>query len=84
MKLYQLTYWCHVHGSRAVFAANKRDADEKGKELFDYYEMDIEVSTVEVPTRKAELVEFLNNIEPVCGHYSATHVKTMPCRGFLL
>lgn len=84
MKLYQLTYRCHIHGSRTLFAANKRDADEKGKELFDQSEREIEVSTVEVPTRKAELIEFLNKIEPVYGHYSATHVKTMPCVGYLL
>jgi hypothetical protein len=75
MKVYQIWYWCPTHGSRARFAANKRDAMEEAKSLAS--EINIEVSTVEAPKTKADLIDFLNSISPVDGHHNATLVATI-------
>ena len=78
MKLYQVYRWDHNDGPTVSFYANKAEATRAAKTFVKETDNDaaIEVSVLELPTKKSELIFALNSIAATHAHYSATLVAS--------
>ena len=78
MKLYQVYRWENDEGPTVSFYANKAEATRAAKTFVKETDNDgeIEVSVLELPTKKSELIFALNSIDATNAHYSATLVAS--------
>ena len=75
MKLYQNYWWNPTHGPQVRFFANKRDAIKDAKKVLS--ETPIDVSLVNLPNKKSDIIAFINNLgctEPINGEQIAEFI----------
>ena len=78
MRIYQVYRRDHTDGPTVRFYANKAEATRAAKTFVKETDNDgeIEVSVLELPTKKSELIFALNSIDATDAHYSATLVAS--------
>ena len=78
MKLYQVYRWENGEGPTVSFYANKAEATRAAKTYIEETDNDmaIEVSVLELPTKKSELIYALNCIDATTTYYRAEPVAS--------
>jgi|13_taG_2_1085334.scaffolds.fasta_scaffold283402_1 hypothetical protein len=78
MKIYQVYRWDKTDGPKVTFYANKAEATQAAKTFIKETDIDgeIEVSVLDLPTKKWELIHALNSISATSGYYHATLVAS--------
>jgi hypothetical protein len=78
MRVYQVYRWEHGEGPTVTFYANKAEATRAAKTFIEETDndMDIEVSVLDLPTKKVGLIRALNGISATSAYYRAEPVAS--------